>query len=241
MTLNLFPTMYADCDPGRLLFLDQTLQRMIQRFEDEFPECRLAPAPAFANDPAHLSPSNPENPTMTPQPDSSTTAPDASDALSHASDDSDPDPTASAPYTLGRSSRHPSDVSLASRLLANEEGQMHRFGQQVRRDILRPQSLDHAHGTTGLEPEPAHLQILRRRLEDLGGMEIKERVMRDGPEAVLGEIGANAEELQRLALGEEEEPESLSAITQAREMVRGTTAGAGLDGLQGADIQEGPG
>lgn len=57
---------------------------------------------------------------------------------------------------------------------------MHRFGQQVRRDILRPQTLDHAHGTTGEEGEEAHLRALREKLEGWGGGEI---------EKFVGEVG----------------------------------------------------
>lgn len=58
--------------------------------------------------------------------------------------------------------------------------------------------------------------MLRRRLETLGGMEIKERVMRDGPEAVLRGINANVEDLHRLAI---DEPEHFEAFRQAQEMM----------------------
>lgn len=72
---------------------------------------------------------------------------------------------------------------------------MHRFGQRVKRDILRPESEDYAHGTTGTEVEADHLQDLRRRLESLGGSEIKDKVESMGPEAVYEALGATAEEL----------------------------------------------
>ena len=62
---------------------------------------------------------------------------------------------------------------------------MHRFGLRIKRDILRPQTEDHAHGTTGHEEEPEHMQELRRRLEGLEGEEIKERIERLGPEDAL--------------------------------------------------------
>ncbi len=206
----------------RLLFLDSTLQRMIQRFEDEYPETRLAPRLPIippTTDTASLDDSlysSGEN-TSILSGDNSTTI-------------TDPDPSATDAATLTEDdeevikvplSRHNSDVSLASRALALEEGRMHRFGQQVRRDILRPQSLDHAHGTTGDEPEAEHLRVLRDRLETLGGAEIKEKVDRLGPDAVLREIGASAEEL---ALLEREDPEAFGrfreAIVQAQWGVR---------------------
>lgn len=192
----------------RLLFLDSTLQRMIQRFEDEYPETRLAPPlhtiqpttdTASLNSSLYstteassvFSSSGGDTTTLT---DPSTTDADADAAILTEDDEK----AIRAPL-----SRHNSDVSLASRALALEEGRMHRFGQHLRRDILRPQSLDHAHGTTGDEPEAEHLRVLRDRLEGLGGAEIKEKVDRLGPEAVLREIGASAEEL---ALLEREDP-----------------------------------
>ena len=186
---------------------------MIQRFEDEYPECRPVP---------HLVPSSPPStdPFSSSVPTSNFSNDDTDTEAGKRFDPSTfqvPDDETGPHFLHAHPTRHGSDVSLAARALANEEGRMHRFGQQVRRDILRPQSLDHAHGTTGLEPEAEHLQMLRQRLEALGGMEIKERVMRDGPEAVLREIGANAEEFQRLAV---EEPECFEAFRQAQEMAQ---------------------
>lgn len=106
--------------------------------------------------------------------------------------------------------RNGSDVSLASRQ-AQEEGLMHRFGQRVRRDILRPETLDHAHGTTGHEVEATHLQDLRRRLENLDGVEIREKMVRLGPDAIFEAIGATAKELAWL---EEHDPEGLEAVKE---------------------------
>lgn len=106
--------------------------------------------------------------------------------------------------------RNGSDVSLASRQ-AQEEGLMHRFGQRVRRDILRPETLDHAHGTTGHEVEATYLQDLRKRLESLDGVEIREKVGRLGPEAIFEAIGATAKELAWL---EEHDPEGLEAVKE---------------------------
>lgn len=65
---------------------------------------------------------------------------------------------------------------------------MHRFGQRIKRDILRPQTEDHFHGTTGTEEEPEHLQELRRRLEDLEGEEIRAKIETYGADATLQEI-----------------------------------------------------
>lgn len=114
-------------------------------------------------------------------------------------------------------SRHNSDVSLASRLITQEEGQMHRFGQQIRRDVLRPQALDYAHGTTGHELEPQHLQELRARLEAMSGNEIKNKVEMLGPEAVLHQLGTTAEELLLL---EQQDPEGFEKFRESQLMAQ---------------------
>lgn len=76
---------------------------------------------------------------------------------------------------------------------------MHRFSYRVKRDLLRPQTLDYAHGTTGTEVEAQYLQDLRRRLESLDGEEIRERMERVGPDALYDAIGATKEELREWA------------------------------------------
>ena len=81
---------------------------------------------------------------------------------------------------------------------------MHRFGQRIRRDILRPETLDYTHGTTGDEVEPNHLQKLRTKLEALHGTEIRDKVHGLGPEAAFEAIGVTVEELRAL---ETEDPD----------------------------------
>ena len=65
---------------------------------------------------------------------------------------------------------------------------MHRFGQQVRREVLRPQQLDHAHGTTGEEREERHLQLLREKLEGISGGEIRGLVEERGVDRTVREL-----------------------------------------------------
>lgn len=197
---------------GRLQFLDSTLERMIERFENEYPETRL-PKPTttitepLSDDNASIS-SSLEHPTTLIHP--TPTYP----SLEPASPDQEDIDDSTTPLIRPASiSRRTSSPNLASRQ-AQEEGRMHRFGQRVRRDILRPESEDYAHGTTGTEPPPAqYLQDLRRRLEALEGGEIKERVERLGPETVFDMIGATAEELSAWERGN---PEGFERIKEAR-------------------------
>src|SRR4051794_27038930 len=117
---------------------------MIQRFEDEYPECRLGngtptshlPPPLLGIAPCSWSVSSPT-------------------CVEGHEDAEVVEDVTQAEDQEGKSllARHNSDVSLASRALSNEEGRMHRFGQRMRREVLRPQTLDHEHGTTGEEEE----------------------------------------------------------------------------------------
>jgi len=90
----------------RLLFLDQTLQGMIQRFEDEYPETRLQHADAASTHSSaqSTSPPNSSVPTI------------STNLTENGTPESDDD----EPKALR--SRHNSDVSLASRALSLEEG-----------------------------------------------------------------------------------------------------------------------
>ena len=192
---------------GRLQFLDSTLESMIKRFEDEYPETRLHPLPTpddtlSDNDITSSSPGHPsfiEN-LASDDPTTDQPSPDQEDG------------TFTPLIRPASISRRPSSPSLASRQ-AQEEGRMHRFGQRIRRDILRPETMAIAHGSTGTEIEAQYLQDLRRRLESFEGSEIKERVERLGPEAVLDAIRVTAEEL---ATWEAKDPEGFEKIKEAK-------------------------
>lgn len=202
----------------RLQFLDQTLEGMIKRFEDEFPETRL---PTAITPPllSQASPSESLNLCANSDLQVSDTEPTPFDEPDPVSDNED-----NLPPML---SRHNSDVSLASRALSQEEGRMHRFGQQFRRDILKPESEDHMHGTTGREEQPAHLQILRAMVEGLGGEEIKDQIMLRGPEAVLEELNNEASLLREQL--QEQDPEGWIKFVESHEAAQRNQRLAGLE------------
>lgn len=196
----------------RLQFLDSTLERMIERFENEFPETRL-PKPTNAT----TEPLSDDNASTSSSLEHTTTAlihpTPTYPALEPASPDQEDIDDNTAPLIRPASVSHrTSSPNLASRQ-AQEEGRMHRFGQRIKRDILRPETEDYAHGTTGTENEAQYLQDLRRRLESLEGGEIKERIERLGPEKVFDMIGATAEELSAWERGN---PEGFERIKEAR-------------------------
>ncbi len=116
----------------KLLFLDQTLERMIQRFEDEYPETRL---PGSGSASITIDPSGDIMATSSPVKDEEGGVfvdAAAEDDGHYAVGSEDEDGIISRPML----SRHNSDVSLASKALSEEEGRMHRFGQKFRRDIV---------------------------------------------------------------------------------------------------------
>ena len=76
---------------------------------------------------------------------------------------------------------------------------MHRFGQRLRREILKPEVEDTLHGTTGHEEISLSDQELRKKLEEFDGQQIRDSMRKMGVEAVLDAIGASARSLRELA------------------------------------------
>jgi hypothetical protein len=174
---------------------------MIQRFEDEYPECRLGNETSTSR----LSTYHASGLGCTPSPwkEPSTTRTEDTTLT-----DEDED----AGILLAH---HNSDVSSASRALSNEEGRMHRFGQRVRREVFRPQTLDHEHGTTGEEEETQQIMALRSKLEAIKGEEIKDKVETMGAEAVIRELSTDVERLHSLA---RQDPEAFEQFRAAQLM-----------------------
>ena len=189
-----FTLSMTDNGAGRLKFLDTTLEGMIQRFEVEYPECRVATATsAEAGEDEEESRESMESTSTALKPAPSQT--DLTELINTVSDESNtttqqPPPTS----TLSRSS---SSRSLASRQ-AQEEGRMHRLGQRLKREILRPDTEDYAHGTTGKEVQAPHVQELRKTLEELDGPHIQDELRRVGIEGMLEKIGAGKEALEEM-------------------------------------------
>ena len=146
----------------RLSFLDTTLSGIIHRFEQEYPECRLKPTTA-----ASLSDGKPESGSLNnvsssatyenSNPETEATTPMEQSSFlfdSDVDDDFEPEPEVEHGQgteleselnvkngSLNRRKRHLSDVSLASRALAYEEGNLHKLSQHVQRGIMQPSSM----------------------------------------------------------------------------------------------------
>lgn len=186
----------------RLIFLDQTLQSMIQRFEEEYPDTRLAPNGSTAEPASSLTSSFEFNPAST-----SATA-ERAEFLNPPADVDEADDEVLKPAM----SRHNSDASLASRALTLEEGRLHRLGQHLRREVvdLAPAANSSPPvGDGGRSPTPAEgqqrLDVLKERLESTPGNELGPLVEELGWKAVLEKVGANLEDLRTL---QEQDPEA---------------------------------
>ena len=204
----------------RLTFLDQTLQSMIQRFEEEYPECRIAP-PASPLKPASEASSSLTDHSNLLASSVNTQATETSTNAASDEEEFDDDDVRIKPRAL---SRQHSDVSLASRAQTMEEGRLHRIGQQLRRDVLdSPRT-----ATTGKDAaiaafeqqqapyEQDRLRVFGERIESLSGGELKDLIDREGWDMALQKVGGNYDDLRRL---QEEDPEAWEHFKEA-EMVK---------------------
>jgi hypothetical protein len=204
-------TDHANFDTGKLLFLDQTLQGMIQRFEDEYPETRLPVSFSDASSYGSVPSSSPPISTV-PTLDSSIT----DVASQEYSDEEEP---------MYLNSRHNSDVSLASRHMSQEEGRLHRFGHRVRTGLLNPSRPTSAQGDhessnpaflSGSMDDhglPEHLRSLREYFMNYSGDQMRHMIEGVGWEKAFDSIVENAEELRNL---ERDDPAAFKVFREAQ-------------------------
>jgi hypothetical protein len=208
----------------RLMFLDQTLQSMIERFEDEYPETRITPPRS-----PRPAPSMSSSLTSDPKTELSINT-QGTDFTANNGSEEDDDDTALRANKGSSLARHGSEVSLASRAQMMEEGHLHRLGQHMRREILDSPSGAEAPATPWAlkEAEDARIKALGQRIEKISGSELKGLLSRgggaqggrggkedygEGWEKILKEAGANYEDLRRL---QEQDPEGWEQFRQSQ-------------------------
>lgn len=168
---------------GRLQFLDFTLHKMIQRFEDEYPETRLPQAapPSSAPDTSSQHSGEDVNAPGAPGSNLNSSMIDNENAV----DDEETDQYA---IHLSRTS---SMTSLHARAMTSEEGHVHRLGQNLRRDFLNP-SLGDGEGD---EDDDSHLVALREKLERLHEQQSQSPFDRAQAEEAFEKLGNTVDEL----------------------------------------------
>ncbi|KAK5683427.1 Microtubules assembly and stabilization protein [Elasticomyces elasticus] len=192
----------------RLLFLDQTLESMVSRFEEEYPETRLSSAgsaalgaPSYPSRGSSMTPSDGKTDLSINTQLTEFTSTSVSD------DEDDLDQAIRPPSAI---SRHGSEVGLASRALSLEEGRLHRLGQHLRREVI-----DSPAAMTA--PETERIKKLGEKLEAISGAELKNVVENEGWESILRRVGGNYDDLRAL---QEQDPEGFEQFKESQRLAR---------------------
>ncbi|KAL4895921.1 hypothetical protein BDV59DRAFT_173435 [Aspergillus ambiguus] len=176
-----------DSNYRRLQFLDITLQRMIQRFEDEYPETRVALPPVKTNQETSSQNSGEDDANGAPAYGTTLVMGQPGDEV--AIDDEDTDQ-----YAL-RLSRASSITSLHSRAMTSEEGHVHRLGQNLRRDFLNPSMDPTEDDDSSLSFDDSHVTALREKLDRLHEEQTRSHFESVGADKAFEELGSTVEEL----------------------------------------------
>ncbi|KAJ3462805.1 hypothetical protein MRS44_007591 [Fusarium solani] len=190
----------ARANPGdqdnlrRLTFLDDTLQGIIKRFEDEYPDTREEPAKPTR--PRAETKGAVEPPIVLPPEDPSL-------ALSDNEDDSE----LNAAGALSRSN------SMA-KTLAEEEGRILRAGHRFRVGFFKQEQMDLFSTIDDISSDPKHVRMLSELAEDIGG-ELLEIVKEKGPVRAFKEHRDIA-----LKSMEESDPEHWEHFAEAQHKAR---------------------
>lgn len=178
-----------DTNYRRLQFLDFTLHRMIQRFEDEYPETRITQplvpetsSPNSGDDGSHLGAPGQTQPNG-----------------AHADNETAIDDDDTDNYAF-RQSRSSSMTSLHARAMTSEEGHVHRLGQGLRRDFLGP-SIDPT--SDGDEEDDdnlsnfdySYINALRDRLDRLHEEQEQEQERSRLADKTFEELGSTVDDL----------------------------------------------
>ncbi len=201
---------------------------MIQRFEDEYPECKLPSLPAEST--ISQSVRLDLDSRASPYADASIlSASTETNGLSRTASGEEAFDDADEPLAL-KLSRTPSNTSLASKALTHEEGRMHRYGQSVRREI----ALANNNPTvTNDKPSPtqtmtsdearseaSRLRALEERISNMHGAEIahfREKCNNEGVEKALTDLGVTAQELLDM---ERSDPEAFERFRESQVAAR---------------------
>jgi len=168
----------------RLQFLDFTLHRMIQRFEDEYPETRVfPPIPRAVADSSSQHSGDSAN--------GSGTNSGGQLNLNIVDNENAIDDEDTENYAIGLS-RASSMTSLHSRAMTSEEGHVHRLGQNLRRDFLSPSIDQEGDDDDASGLDDAYIAALRDKLDRLH--EEQERSSRFS-DKTFEELGSTVDDL----------------------------------------------
>ncbi|TLS29156.1 hypothetical protein PpBr36_01674 [Pyricularia pennisetigena] len=196
----------------RLLFLDRTLDGIIKRFEDEFPETR-EPAPEDEAETESLE-TDPDAavPSMALSGSFGSEADRATSAIISDGEDEDEGIVVHRPTTMSRSS---SMLSITSKGLTEEEGRALRAGHKFRSSFTRQQFDLVSCAVEEIEKDPNHARMLLGLIEDLGNEELDRKVAAQGVVAVFKQDKELIQELMRA-----QDPEHWERFVESQHMAR---------------------
>lgn len=216
----------------RLQFLDFTLHRMIQRFEDEYPETRVfPPVPRAVADNSSQHSGDSAN--------GSGTNSGGQLNLNNIDSENAIDDEDTEHYAIGRLSRASSMTSLHSRAMTSEEGHVHRLGQGLRRDFLSPSidqeadDDDYDDDSSGLDD--AYIAALRDKLDRLH--EEQERSSRFS-DKTFEELGSTVDDLWTTQRQDSEAFERFKQSQIAAQINSGRRSRPGTAHAAGQDSEE---
>jgi hypothetical protein len=192
----------ANCASDRLVFLDQTIEGIINRFEDEFPDTRQ---PDDTNEIAT------DTSSTAPEPN---TSPELHEADAFALSDTEDVETELRPPIRSRSS---SIISHTSRAFSEEEGRALRVGHKFRRSFMSQKEFNMLNNNLEISNNPHHVKLVTSLMEDLmeDYEEIRKRVEEKGMVKVFEEDRNNIWKLLR-----DKDPQYWDVFLESQEKAR---------------------
>lgn len=196
------------------MFLDNTLNNIIKRFEDEFPDTRVSVLADSGIDVESLEDAQKRK--KIPD-DSGDLANSTTSALLNSSDNEDAPQEEETAIKSPSLSRSNSILSLSSKALADEEGRVLRAGHKLRVGIVdsRPYAALLTSAVKMVGADPNHIRVLHELLEELNDEVLNREVREKGVVRVFKE--RKGEILARLR---EADPVSWDRFVESQEMAR---------------------
>ncbi|KAI2467521.1 RNI-like protein [Annulohypoxylon bovei var. microspora] len=187
----------------RLIFLDQTIEGIIKRFEDEFPETRQDLSGVAIPDRTIVT---------APELSTSVSSLDADAGLM--SDTEDLETELRSPASRSRSN---SIISHTSKALVEEEGLALRVGHRFRRGLIKQEHYDLLTSPEDIGNNPNHITVISSIINELmeGDEEVMKDVQEEGP---VRAFQKHKEEIVRRL--REEDPQYWESFVEAQEKAR---------------------
>lgn len=208
--------------------MDNTLQGIIKRFEDEFPDTREAADSAIVMSSSLEDASEKQlSGSLSSVEDNMLHKLDTTSAISDGEDEADAENRIRSP-ALARTN---SMLSLSSKALANEEGRVLRAGHKFRAGFVKPEHYALLSGIELVGRDPNHVRMLHELLDELNDDGLRKEVEEKGVVKLFQE--RKGEIIRRLR---EADPVHWDRFVESQVMARkNVKLEEGLDAVEGAE------